>query len=256
MLGLEELESLVNDSELRDLFMRVSSRKVTADLKMLQANAELAARLSDRSRRDDSGPLKQIVREHLEYYNVLVEISLNFYQRVIDMLAEEARDSAGEPTIHGNRLTVRAAAGGVVRTPFVVRSDRATPVVVVCHASPFVSEDGSQLIPSNASFAPNSAEIGAGGEQRFELILSVGSGFTAGRAYLATVSPEGLDEAQIVVRLEVDDNAKAAAPPPAARAGGLAAAAAATEGPPAEEKKTAKPKPPAAAKPAAAGASN
>lgn len=219
MLGLEELESLVNDSELRDLFMRVSSRKATADLKMLQANAELAARLADRSRKEDTGPLKRIVREHLEYYNVIVEISLNFYQRLIDMLAEEVRESGGEPTVHGNRLTVSAAAGSAVRAPFVVRNDRAAPVTVVCRASPFVSEDGSQLLPSTASFAPNSAEIGAGGEQRFELILSVGSGFNAGRAYLATVSPEGLDEAQIVVRLEVEGDRKTGAAQPAGAAG-------------------------------------
>jgi hypothetical protein len=219
MIGLQALGSILGDTELRKLFTRVASRKVSADLKTLQAHAELSRRLSDNRRRSAGGSeanLKLIVREHLEYYSALVELSYNFHQRLLDLLDELGKGPGADSAINALTLTLRAPAGATVRSPFKISNNRPEAINVVCRSSPFVSEDGSQLIASPIAFDPPGAEIQPGAEEIFEVIIPVGADFIAGRTYFATLAAEGLDAMQIVARLTVEETRaeapKAAAP--------------------------------------------
>lgn len=206
MLGLENISAIVADPELRALLKSVATRKINADLKTLQAHAELSRHLS-KSRKmagdADGEALRRIVKEHLEYYGTLIELSQNFHQRLIDMLAQSEQARADEPAINGLTLAIDAPRGATVRAPFKISNNRPETVSVRCRASPFVSEDGSQLIASRIAFAPPGAEIPSGSEEIFEAILPVGPDFVAGRLYLATLTAEGFDAMSIVVRLRV-----------------------------------------------------
>lgn len=250
MLGLETTKALLNDSELTELFSRVSARKMASDLKMLQAQAELAERMTDTPRNDDAEALKRIIKEHLEYYGVLIEISMNFHQRLIDMLAAQQAGSDARRAVNGTIVEVRAARHSIARAVFSVVNERPNGVAVACRASPFISEDGGQLIPADVSFSPGSAEVGPGAEARFEMTFPVGADFVAGRSYLGTIFPQGLEAAAIVVHLDVreeaaaievplpPETAKAYVPSPAATASAEAPKAAApSAGQPGKPKK-------------------
>jgi len=94
MGALENLGAVIADPELRRLLKSVVTRKISADLKTIQAHAELSRRLSASRRMNGDGEteaLKRVVRDHLEYYGTLVDLSLSFHQRLIDMLAETAK---------------------------------------------------------------------------------------------------------------------------------------------------------------------
>lgn len=213
MIGLQALGSILGDPELRKLFTRVASRKVSADLKTLQAHAELSRRLSDNRRRSADGneaDLKLIVREHLEYYSALIELSYNFHQRLLDLLDKLGKGPGAESAINALTLALRAPPGATVRSPFKISNNRAEAISVTCRSSPFVSEDGSQLIASPIAFDPLGAEIQPGAEEIFEVIIPIGSDFIAGRTYFATLAAEGLDAMQIVARLTIEEAAAAA----------------------------------------------
>ncbi|AJP71194.1 COG1470 family protein [Sphingomonas hengshuiensis] len=206
MIGLQSIGAVLSDPDLRKQLTDLASRKIKADLKTLEAHAELSRRLADNrqgQRLAEGGALKQIVREHLEYYSTLVDLSYSFHERFLNVL----RDLSERPEFAGTgdslTLNLTAAPGSTVRAPFKVTNNRADTIAVTCRVSPFISEDGSQLIGSPVAFEPPGAEIAPGTEQLFEAIIAVGPDFRIGRTYLATLSAEGLDAMQIVTRLTI-----------------------------------------------------
>lgn len=209
MLGLSQLGTVLADPELRALLKSVITRKINSDLKTVQAHAELSKRLAQSRRANPNGEgdeLRQIVKEHLEYYSTLVDLSLNFHQRLLDDLAAQASAQANGAggQVNGLTLAMTAPMGATVRAPFKISNNRAEAIAVTCRASPFVSEDGNQLIASRIAFNPPGAEIAPGAEEVFEAILPVTPDFAAGRLYLATLSADGFDAMSIVVRLRVE----------------------------------------------------
>ncbi len=228
MIGLDTLGSIVSDPELRSAFAKVAARKIKADLKSLEAHSELSRRILEarRSPGDDGAALRRIVREHLDYYGTLIDLSHSFHQRLIDLLTEIAHGAQGEPAINGLTMALRAPSGSMVRAPFKISNNRAEPIAVTCRASNFVSEDGSQMIASRIAFLPPGADIAPGSEEVFEVLLPVGPDFAPGRTYLATLAAEGLDAMEIVLRLTVDpataprERADPRPPPEAARSAG------------------------------------
>ena len=218
MAGLGGLGSLLGDPELRSLVADLASRKIKADLKTLEAHAELARRLTvNRGREgEEEGILKPVIREHLEYYGTLVELSYAFHQRLLDLLADSGKAGGAGASIHGTRLELKGSPGGTAVGRFTVFNGRAEPVSVACRASPFVSEDGSQLVASGISFDPAVREIAPGEEAPFHAAVPVGPDLLVGRAYLATLGAEGVDEVNILVRLAVEEPTASAAPATAA----------------------------------------
>lgn len=206
MLSLNQLGTVLSDSELRAMLKSVVTRKINSDLKTVQAHAELSKRLAQNRRKNLSGEgdeLRQIIKEHLEYYGTLVDLSLNFHQRLLDTLAKSA-ESTADPAVNGLTLAMTAPIGATVRAPFKISNNRPDPITVKCRASPFVREDGSQLIASSMGFNPPGAEIAPGSEEVFEVILPVTPDFVAGKLYLATLSADGFDAMSIVMRLQVE----------------------------------------------------
>jgi hypothetical protein len=206
MLGLNSLGALLADAELRRLLAGVASQKIKADLKTIEAHAELSRRLAE-ARRSPSGEgaaLRQVVKEHLEYYATLLSLSHSFHQRLLDLLAETAPGRAAEPAVNGLTMALRAPMGATVRAPFKITNNRGEPITVTCRATPFVSEDGTQMVASRLAFLPPGADIAPGSEEVFEVVLPVGPDFVPGRTYLATLAADGFEATDIVVRLSVE----------------------------------------------------
>ena len=221
MSGLPGLGPLLGDPELKSLVSNLVSRKISADLKTLEAHAELVRQLTDSRRRGGEGgvALKRIVREHLEYYAALVEMSHGFHQRLLDMLADAAGPGNGSTSVNATRLALRGSPGETIRAPFALVNGRAEPLSVTCRASPFVSEDGSQLVASDIRFDPPAAEIAPGAETVIHALVTIGPDLLVGRSYFASVGALEVDEVKVVVFLTVDE-APAPAAPGAPRAPG------------------------------------
>ena len=188
---------------------------------------------------ESQGALKDLVQRHLDFYGGLIEQSLTFHQNLLDTLKEMGRPSKETAPKDSLSLNLRTPQNSTLRAPFKITNTRADPVTIVCKASPFVSEDGTQLVAAAVAFDPPGAEIQPGVEALFDTIIAVGDGFSPGSTYLATLSVEGLDAMRIVVRLTVDpampvapaapDSVKP--PDPAAPAAQAAAPAPGTEVP-------------------------
>jgi len=206
MLGLNSLGALLADPELRRLLAGVASQKIRADLKTIEAHAELSRRLAEarRSPEGESAALRRVIKEHLEYYGTLISLSHRFHQRLLDLLAETTPGRPADPVVNGLTMALRAPVGATVRAPFKITNNRNEPITVTCRATPFVSEDGTQLIASRLAFRPSGADIAPGSEEVFEVVLPVGPDFIPGRTYLATVAADGFDATDIVVRLSVE----------------------------------------------------
>jgi hypothetical protein len=217
MFGLRSLGSLLADSELRQLFGRVASRKIEADLKTVEANAELARRLADSRRGRGDGDLKRIVREHLEYYHMLFDLSYAFHQRLLQVLGDNDAVDEVEPASGALALDLRAPRGATVQAAFKISNTRAEAIQVACKSSSFVTDDGSELIAGTVTFAPPSAEIQAGSEQVFRATVLVGPDFQPGRTYFATFDADGIEAMKIVARLTIEQS-EARAEAPATRA--------------------------------------
>lgn len=211
MLNLNVLRQLLGDPALRGQISRLVSNKVRADAKSLEANAllsrqliELAGRARRGEQRDSDGVLRQLVKEHLDYYETLVNLTLAFNQRLADQLkgvADAAASGAGA-TVTTMRLAVPL--GTTVRAPFRLENNRATPIAVGFEMTPFVSESGSEFVSAEVAFDPPLLRLEPGQEGRVELVIVVAPGFTIGTTYLATITLTGLDATQLLVRLTVE----------------------------------------------------
>jgi hypothetical protein len=217
MLDLQTLAGLLRDEELRHKLTSLTSAKIKADIKSLQANAELTRRLVGTTIRPADGVdpeerqriLKAIVAEHLDYYGTLVDLSAAFSDRLLAMLAAADKATAAAAPPPALAMNLRAPLGATLRAPFEIENNRREPVTAVFRLTPYVSEDGSQLVAANHAFDPPQAVVPPGAKLRVTLVQPV-DGFTAERDYLATISIEGLDAMQIVVRLHVERPAAAA----------------------------------------------
>ena len=228
MLNLQVLNQLLSDQALRTQVSRIIANKIKADVQSLEANAELSRRLIEAGRRSlragmAAAPagetmLKQVVQEHLDYYETLVNMTLAFNQRLLDTLRRPEAANGGEAGRRGAlAMELAAPLHATVRAPFRLANNRAAPITVSFEATPFVSEDGSQLVSAEAAFDPPAIELAPGQEAKVDFILPVARGFTPGATYFSTISAVGMTGMQIVVRLKVEaPAAEAPAPPPAA----------------------------------------
>lgn len=212
MFDLGSLGTIISDPELRAMLKSVAVRKINSDIKTMQAHSELSRYVfkAGRDKTGDTDPeLRRVIREHLEYYGALIDLSTQFHNRLIENL--RAATPATATTAPRLTLNLRAARGSIVKSPFKITNSRAEPVFITCVASPFVSEAGDEMVASPVTFAPPTAEIAPGAEAVFEAILPVIPDFQVGKTYFATLTAEGVDAMSIVARLYVE--AEAMAPP-------------------------------------------
>jgi hypothetical protein len=217
MLGLEGLGAIIGDPELRQRVGQLAARKIKADLKVLEAQAELSRRLvsAKRGPGPEGAELKRIIQEHLDFYGALIDLSNSFHQRLLDSL----KPAGAEAAVNGLTLDLKAPPGATLRAPFRISNNRAEPISVTCRASAFVSEDGATMVESRIAFLPPGADIAPGASETFEAIVPVGAGLVPGQTWLATLRADGVEALEILVRLRVEE-AAAPAPPAAGAAPG------------------------------------
>ena len=219
MLNLNVLRQLLADPALRGQISRLISNKVRADAKSLEANAllsrqliELAGRARRGERSDSDGVLRQLVKEHLDYYETLVNLTLAFNQRLADQLNGVAQQTPTDSAATVTTMRLAVPLGTTVRAPFRLENNRATPIAVGFEMTPFVSESGSEFVSAEVAFDPPLLRLEPGQEGRVELIVVVAPGFTVGSTYLATITLTGLDATQLLVRLVVEAPRETAQP--------------------------------------------
>lgn len=243
MFDLSGIGTIIGDPELRAMLKSLTTRKINSDIKTIQAHAELSRYLmkNKREKGETSEEVREVLREHLEYYGALVDLSLQFHQRLIDQLKEA--EGSGGGAVSGGKLTlnISAQSGAIVRAPFKVANSRNQPISISCSASPFVSESGDHMVASAITFEPAAREIAGGSDGVFEAVLPVNDDFEPGRTYFATLKAEGVEAMSILMRLKVEPKPAEAQETPD------------TDAPPAAKKPAAAEKPtkPATAKAAA-----
>ena len=221
MLNLDVLTKLLNDRALRGQVSRLIAGKVRADAKSLELGSLLSRQLLEMAarRRGDEAPasepmLRELIKEHLDYYETLVNQMLTFNQRMLDRL--QGLGSSSGPASAPQTMRLRAPLHATLRAPFRLENNRTSPISVGFEITPFVSESGAEFVSTDVAFDPPSLELKPGQEARIDLVIAVAQGFTSGTAYYATITVKGLEHTQLLVRLQVDPPQKEVQSAPAA----------------------------------------
>ncbi len=208
MVNLEILKQLVNDRELRGQAARVLTSKVRADFKSFETNALLSRRLLEVAafaQRGETAPqgasLRELIKEHLDFYESLVNQTLAFNQRLNERL-QQLGAAAREPD-SALTLQLTAARHSMVRAPFTIENNRTKPIEVDFEIAPFCNEKGTDMVSAEVTFDPPRVQLKPGQEARIVMIVEVTDAFTPEEVYLATLSVKGLNGTQLLVRLHV-----------------------------------------------------
>jgi hypothetical protein len=208
VVNLDILTQLLNDRELRGQVSRLLANKVRADVKSLETNGMLSRQLlqaAARAQRGDAAvngaALRAVVKEHLDFYESLVNQTLAFNQRLAERLHGLGAPVETAPAQATMRL--QAPLHSTVRAAFRLENNRDTAIVVGFEITPFVSEAGSGIVSTDVAFDPPTAELKPGQETKIEMSIAVAAGFAPGTTYLATVAVKGLEATQLLVRLTV-----------------------------------------------------
>ena len=208
MITIDTLKQLLNDQELREQVSRLINNKIQTDLLGLRASAELSKHLLgiQRQQAADREQQKRLVREllkeHLDYYGTLINLTQGFNNSLLSKLAEL---EGGTPHAADTPATleIEAPLNSVVRAPFRLGNNSDAPISVGFESTPFVSEDGSKLVSVATSFDPPAVEIKPGEEAQVDLIVPVDEEFSSDTTYYATISVSGIESMQVVVKLKV-----------------------------------------------------
>jgi len=209
VVNLDILTQLVNDRELRGQVSRLLANKVRADVKSLETGALLSRRLLERAAAAQRGQeqpngaaLRGLIKEHLDFYELLVSQTLAFNQR----LAERLHGLGAPLETSDSVMSLRLAAplNSTLRAPFRLENNRSTPISVSFEITPFVGESGTGIVSAEAVFDPPALELKPAQEAKIDLILAITPGFVPGNTYLATVTVKGLEATQLLVRLQVE----------------------------------------------------
>jgi hypothetical protein len=214
-LNLDNLRRLLSDPELRDQVSRLLTRKIRADTRTVEVNTQLAQYIGELARRPDAGDaamraLRATIKEHLDYYETLVGLTLAFNDRLMERL-NGAAEPAKETGTQAN-MVLSAQPGAVVRAPFHLENNKKTPIDVGFEITPFASADGNQLIASQTAFDPPTLQIQPGQEKKIELIFTVADAFRVGEDYFSTVTVTGLEGTQLLIKLHVEGSPSAVIP--------------------------------------------
>jgi len=235
VINLNILNQLISDRELRSQVSRLLSNKVRADIKSLETNSLLSRRLVELAARSKNGEdqaersaLRGLIKEHLDFYDLLLNQTLAFNQRLTERL-----NGLGAPAHAPDSVVTMSLAAppdSLVRSPFRLENNRSTPISIGFEVTPFVSESGNSIVSAEVAFDPPSLELKPGQEGRIELVLAVTHDFVPGNTYLATVTVKGLEATQLLLRLHVEStksdpatSAAAQAAPPRSEAAGASA---------------------------------
>jgi len=227
MFNIEALSTVIKDTKLQGQLAAVMRRFVEAEILGTRALNAMVINLVKTD--DQSGErFRSFIERHAEFYGDLVERSLVFHQGVLDTLKEDSNrqnnaiDASTQPDLS---LNITCIKGETCRTPFKVTNSYSEPITVSLRATPFVSQDGDELISGAVSFDPPNCQIGSNGEVVIDAIISTEQNFKAGNTYLATLFVEGAIAMRIVAKMNVTRKRRAKPPKKAPRAKEKAATA-------------------------------
>jgi hypothetical protein len=209
VINLNILNQLISDRELRSQVARLLSNKVRVDIKSLETNGLLSRRLMELAARSKNGEqqaersaLRGLIKEHLDFYDLLLNQTLAFNQRLTERL-----NGLGAPAHAPDSVVTMSLAAppdSLVRSPFRLENNRSTAISIGFEVTPFVSESGHSIVSAEVAFDPPSLELKPGQEARIELVLAVTREFVPGNTYLATVTVKGLEATQLLLRLHIE----------------------------------------------------
>lgn len=220
MLNTQTLMQLLTDPHLREQIGRLLRRKIQADASTLEANAYMSRQLLALVRKTKSGTeaaraLRNVIKEYLDFCETLVNLQFNFNNTLMEKLRTISDSDMATPSPATVAIVLAAPRNTTARVSFRIENTRRSPISVAFETTPFVSEDGTQLIPPDIAFDPPSLKLQPEQEAKIELILQVGEQFKPDITYLATVTVRGLDAPNLLIRLHVEADRKEAESPQA-----------------------------------------
>ncbi|MPY68620.1 MAG: hypothetical protein GEU92_00885 [Alphaproteobacteria bacterium] len=91
-------------------------------------------------------------------------MSAAFSDHLLVRLAATKKDAAAAGAASSAlTMNLRNPVGTTPHAPFEMENKRPEPVTALFRLTPYVSEDGSQLVPANHAFGPSQAVVPAGG---------------------------------------------------------------------------------------------
>jgi len=208
VINTEILTSLLSDPELRGQISRLLTNKVRVDVKSLETSSLLSRQLFETAlsakqgqKVDNDGRLRRLIKEHLDFYELILEQTLNFNQHLSKQLQGLGVPPTAQNTVP--TMSLNADFNSLARAPFVLENNRATPISIGFEITPFVTESGSAFVSAEVAFDPPRLELKPGQEGKIELVIAVAQGFEVGQAYYATITVKGLTGKQMLVRLQV-----------------------------------------------------
>jgi hypothetical protein len=210
------LKPFLTDPELRKQITRLLTQKTYADSLTAEALAYLARQLIGVVWKTKSGTaaanvLQEAIADYLKFCETLVNLQLDFSKSLLKKL--ETVSDAARPAPATVTMNLAAAQDGVAQGSILVENTRSAAIFVDFETTPFVSEDGSQLVAAEMVFDPARLDLQPEQEAKIEFILKVGEQFKPGTTYLATVTIRGLDAPNLLIRLLVEPAREHAAPP-------------------------------------------
>jgi hypothetical protein len=225
LLNTEMLKPFLTDPELRKQITRLLTQKTYADSLTAEALAYLARQLIGVVWKTKSGTaaanvLQEAIADYLKFCETLVNLQIDFSKSLLKKL--ETVSDAARPAPATVTMNLAAAQDSVARGSILVENTRSAAIFVDFETTPFVSEDGSQLVAAEVVFDPARLDLQPEQEAKIEFILKVGEQFKPGTMYLATVTIRGLDAPNLLIRLLVEPARDDAAPsPPPAESGSV-----------------------------------
>lgn len=159
--------------------------------------------------RDGVEFISQVMQLNLNYYSSLLDMSLDFTNRMLGKAAPPqapaqpppAAPAVATPTATTSGLTFEleftGRPGEMASHPFVVANKKAEAVEVSFEISEFVSEDGRTRFRSPVEFTPDPFVLQPGAERTVECRIPIDVQFAPGARYMALVRVTGFPGMEI-----------------------------------------------------------
>ena len=189
----------------------LASRYMTENMRIWQRSAEVARHLSEGemrggdvqrqiaefARKDGEEFLQNLMTLNMNYYSLLLDMSVDLSNRIFDQVLNAPAPSApahvepapaAQPS-GGTRfeLIFEGQPGEVISRPFVVHNKKSATTAVSFEITEFIGEEGAPRFRAPVEFAPERFTLEAGAEQVVECRVRLVPEFAPGRRYMALV---------------------------------------------------------------------
>jgi hypothetical protein len=203
----------MSGEDIRARFDDLSKRYMAESVRIWQRYAQVLGQLSGKQGREAGEPgnladfavkeggefMSNLMQLSLNYYSVLLDLSMGFANRMLDHVLAEPADgapaAAPPPAAAESRtrfeLQFRGQPGDRPSSAFRVENSQDRAAAVSFEITEFISEDGTTRFRVPVEFSPAEFTLEPGTEQVVECTVPLQPEFVPGRRYMALVRVTG-----------------------------------------------------------------